>query len=255
MKIATWNVNSLRVRLPHLLDWLAQQQADVLALQETKVQDCDFPQAEITAAGYHVVFSGQKTFNGVAILSRAIAEDVTVGLPGFVDDQCRVISATVRGIRVINFYVPNGQSVGSDKYQYKLRWLSAATDFIRQAFETYPKVVVVGDFNIAPEDRDVHDPALWTGKVLVSDDERQALKTILALGLKDLFRHFDQEENSFSWWDYRGGQFWKNAGLRIDLMLANDALIQTCQSCVIDTRPRKRKRPSDHAPVLASFCC
>lgn len=253
IKIASWNVNSLRVRWSHLSIWLQQQQPDIVALQETKVQNIDFPRQDIEASGYQVAFHGQKTFNGVAILSKQTIQEVQTHIPNFEDPQCRLIASTIGDIRVINLYVPNGQSVDSDKYQYKIKWLYCVTDFIKAQLARYPKVVVLGDFNIAPTDQDVYDPLLWQGKVLVSDIERNALKTLLDLGLTDVFRCFEQADKSFSWWDYRGGQFWKNAGLRIDLILVSAALKQQCQSCFVDTHPRKRKRPSDHAPVVATF--
>jgi exodeoxyribonuclease III len=253
MKIATWNVNSLRVRLPHALDWLVRHEPDVLVLQETKSQDKDFPVDDIQAAGYQVVFSGQKTFNGVAILAKTEMSDVITDVDALQDPQRRILAATINDVRVIDLYVPNGSEVGSDKYDYKLDWLQHVTQFIQVQMEKYPKLVVLGDFNIAPHDEDVHDPAAWEGSVLVSDKERQALTAMLDLGLTDVFRLFDQEPDSFSWWDYRGGNFWKNKGLRIDLILASKALAASCQSCEVDTRPRKLKRPSDHAPVIAVF--
>ena len=253
MRVATWNVNSLRVRLPHLQDWLAANPVDVLALQETKLPDPDFPHAEIEALGLHAVYSGQRTYNGVALLAKSGPADVVAGIPGFEDEQRRVIAATVAGVRVVDVYVPNGQAVGSDKYEYKLRWLAALRDYLAAELARHPQLVVLGDFNIAPEDRDVHDPKAWEGSVHVSGPERAALGALLALGLEDCFRRFDQPEKSFSWWDYRMMAFRRNAGLRIDLILASEALARKCDACHIDKAPRRLERPSDHAPVLAAF--
>ena len=253
LKIATWNVNSLRVRLPHVLDWLAAHGPDVLALQETKLPDKDFPAAEIEKAGYRAVYAGQSAYNGVAILSRSPAEDVITDPPGLDDHQRRVLAATIAGVRVVDLYVPNGQSVGSEKYVYKLEWLDTLTGYIRDAMAEHPRLVVLGDFNIAPEERDVHDPALWKGHVLFSDPERAAFQRLLDLGLSDTFRLFEQPEREFSWWDYRAGGFRRNLGLRIDHILGTPAMRDACRSCRIDREPRKRERPSDHAPVLAEF--
>ena len=253
MLIATWNVNSLRVRLPHLRDWLAANPVDVLALQETKIDDPNFPREEIEALGLQVAFSGQRTYNGVALLARAALEDVVAGIPGFADDQKRVLAATVGGVRVIDVYVPNGQAVGSDKYDYKLRWLDALRGYVAAELARHPQLVVLGDYNIAPEDRDVHDPKAWEGSVHVSEPERAALQSLLAVGLEDCFRRFEQPEKSFSWWDYRMMAFRRNAGLRIDLILASAPLAQACAECRIDKAPRRLERPSDHAPVVARF--
>ena len=250
MKLATWNVNSLKVRLPHVLDWLAANPVDVLCLQETKQQDADFPKDELQAAGYHCEISGQKTYNGVAILSREPANEVQRGIPELADEQKRVIAATFNDVRVVDVYVPNGQSVDSDKYQYKLKWLEALHDWLKQELTRYPKLVVLGDYNIAPEDRDVHDPKAWEGNILVSEPERGKLKKLVQLGLRDSFRLFEQTEKSFSWWDYRMMGFRRNHGLRIDLILISDALVAQCKSCVIDKAPRKLERPSDHTPVI-----
>jgi len=249
MKLATWNVNSLKVRLPHLLGWLAANPVDVVCLQETKQQDADFPQAELQAAGYRSVFSGQKTYNGVAILSREPASDVQYGIPGFEDEQKRVIAATVSGIRVVCVYIPNGQEVGTDKYQYKLKWLGALTAWLKDELAKYPKLALLGDYNIAPEDRDVYDPVAWKGNVLVSEPERAAFQGMLQLGLVDTFRLFEQEDKSYSWWDYRMMAFRRNMGLRIDHILVSSGL--QCKACHIDKAPRKLERPSDHAPVVA----
>jgi len=253
MLIATWNVNSLRVRLPHLKDWLATNPVDVLALQETKIDDPNFPREEIEALGLQVAFSGQRTYNGVALLSRAALEDVVPGIPGFADEQKRVLAATIGGVRVIDVYVPNGQAVGSDKYEYKLRWLAALRDYVAAELARHPQLVILGDYNIAPEDRDVHDPKAWEGSVHVSEPERAALRALLAAGLEDCFRRFEQPEKSYSWWDYRMMAFRRNAGLRIDLILASATLAQKCGACHIDKAPRKLERPSDHAPVAARF--
>ncbi len=249
MKLATWNVNSLKVRLPHLLEWLTANPVDVVCLQETKQQDADFPQAELLAAGYHSVFSGQKTYNGVAILSREPVSDVQVGIPNFDDEQRRVIAATVQGVRVVCVYVPNGQEVGSDKYQYKLGWLAALNAWLKDELVKHPKLALLGDYNIAPEDRDVYDPAAWQGNVLVSEPERSAFQSLLHLGLRDAFRLFEQAEKSYSWWDYRMMAFRRNMGLRIDHILISAAL--QCDACSIDKAPRKLERPSDHTPVVA----
>jgi exodeoxyribonuclease-3 len=253
MIIATWNVNSLRVRLPHLRDWLAANPVDVLALQETKLPDPDFPRAELESLGLQVAFSGQRTYNGVALLARHALEDVVAGIPGFADEQKRVLVATIGGVRVIDVYVPNGQAVGSDKYEYKLRWLDALHDYVAAELARHPRTVVLGDYNIAPEDRDVHDPKSWEGSVHVSEPERAALRRLLGAGLEDCFRRFEQPEKSFSWWDYRMMAFRRNAGLRIDLILASAALAQNCAACHIDKAPRRLERPSDHAPVVARF--
>ncbi len=248
-KLASWNVNSLTVRLDQVLAWMKTSQTDVLALQETKLVDERFPRAVFEEQGYHVCFSGQKTYNGVAIISRYPLDDVVMDIPGFSDPQRRVIAATVKGIRLINLYVPNGAAVGTDKYQYKLAWLAAVTDFIKQQITHNPELAVVGDFNIAPDDRDVHDPALWEGGILVSPDEREAFKVLLDVGLEDSFRVFPQNEAHYSWWDYRAGGFRRNNGLRIDLVLLSPALRAQCLESDIDVEPRRADRPSDHAPV------
>jgi exodeoxyribonuclease III len=253
MRIATWNVNSLKVRLPHVLEWLAAHPVDVLSLQETKQQDEDFPQAEILAAGYHSIFSGQKTYNGVAILSREQGVDERHGIPGLEDDQKRVIAATFGGIRMVNVYVPNGQAVDSDKYYYKLKWLDALRNWLKEELERYPKLAVLGDYNIAPEDRDVHDPVVWQGNVLVSEAERIHFQNLIKLGLHDSFRLFEQPEKSFTWWDYRMMAFRRNHGLRIDHILVSEPLVSQCKSCVIDKAPRKLERPSDHTPVVVEL--
>ena len=254
MKIASWNVNSLRVRLPQVLDWLARAKPDVLALQETKLVDEAFPVAELEAAGYCSAFSGQPTYNGVALLARvAPPADVVTELRGFPDQQRRVLAATVGNVRVVNLYVPNGQAVGSEKFEYKLRWLAALRDHLKEELALHPRLAVVGDFNIAPEDRDVHDPEAWAGQVLCSQPERAALAEIMALGLEDTFRLFDQPDGVFSWWDYRAAGFRRNRGLRIDLVLASRDLARGCTESEVDREPRTWERPSDHAPVAAVF--
>ena len=253
MKIASWNVNSLRVRLPAVLSWLEASAADVLALQETKLQDADFPLSEIEAAGYRSVFSGQKTYNGVAILSRSAAEDTVTTAAGADPEQKRILAATIDGVRVINLYVVNGREVGSEYYEFKLDWLAAVTDFVRGELDRHEKLVVLGDFNIAPEDADVHDPELWHERILCSTPEREALQRLMQAGLKDTFRLFRQPPETFSWWDYRGGSLRRNHGLRIDLILASEALAKRCTGASIDKAPRKLERPSDHTPVVAEF--
>jgi len=250
LKLATWNVNSLKVRLPHVLDWLAINQPDVLCLQETKLEDANFPIAELTAAGYRPIFSGQKAYNGVALLSKTEGADVVSAIPSYVDEQKRMLAATYGDTRVVCAYFPNGQSVNSDKYQYKLEWMRALTDWLHEELQQYPKLALLGDYNIAPEDRDVHDPVAWEGNVLVSPKERAAFSELTKLGLQDAFRLFEQAENSFTWWDYRMAAFRRNQGLRIDHILLSPPLAQTCQACWIDKDPRKLERPSDHAPVV-----
>ena len=251
MKIASWNVNSLNVRLPHLMQWLGAFAPDVVGLQETKLEDANFPRLEIEAAGYVVAFSGQKTYNGVALLSRYRLDDVTIGNPHFPDPQKRLIAATTNGIRVICAYVPNGQAVGSEKYAYKLSWLAALAKWLEEQIAAHPQLAIAGDFNIAPDDRDVHDPAAWAGQILCSEAERTAFQKLLAGGLQDSFRLFEQPEKSFSWWDYRMLGFQKNLGLRIDHILLSTPLAGRCTAASIDREVRKRERPSDHAPVLA----
>lgn len=253
MKIAAWNVNSLKVRLPQLLEWLAARQPDVVCLQETKLEDHNFPEQEIAAAGYRAVFSGQKTYNGVALLARHPLTEVVCGNPHFPDAQKRLIAATANGVRVVCAYVPNGQAVGSDKYAYKLAWLDALAPWLAEQMAAEPRLVVAGDFNIAPEDRDVHDPAAWAGQVLCSDAERAAFRRLLGLGLADSFRLFEQPEKSFSWWDYRMLGFQRNQGLRIDHILLSAPLAAHCTAAGIDREMRKRERPSDHAPVVAEL--
>ena len=253
MKVATWNVNSLRVRQGQLKDWLDASPVDVIGLQELKLPDEEFPAEPIRALGLHAAWLGQKTYNGVALLSREPLEDVTYGIPDFDDPQRRVIAATVRGVRVINVYVPNGQAVGSEKYAYKLDWLGRLTAYVAASLERHRRLVIVGDYNIAPEDRDVHDPAKWEGSVHVSPPEREALKTLMAAGLTDTFRLFEQPPGTYSWWDYRMGAFRRNHGLRIDLVLASGEMAAACIGCHVDREPRTWERPSDHAPVVATF--
>jgi exodeoxyribonuclease-3 len=253
MKITTWNVNSLKVRLPQLLEWLAANPVDVIGIQETKLTDEAFPAAEIEAAGWHWAHNGQKTYNGVALLARQPLEDVSRDLPGLDDPQKRVIAATVGDVRVVNLYVPNGQAVGSDKYAYKLRWLAAVRDYLEEELAGNELLAVTGDYNIAPADEDVYDPAEWQGQVLCSEAERAAFHALLDVGLRDSFRLFSQPPQSFSWWDYRQGGFRRNQGLRIDHVLASAPLAAACRACTIDVAPRKNERPSDHTPVSADF--
>ncbi len=258
LSLATWNVNSLNVRLPHLLDWLAACQPDLVCLQETKLTDDRFPVEALQAAGYASLHAGQKTYNGVAVLVRAAAGlgaagEIESALPGLDDPQKRLLAATVGGLRVVCVYVPNGQSVGSDKYAYKLRWLAALADWLRVEIGRHPRLALAGDFNIAPEARDVHDPAAWEGQVLCSEPEREAFRGLLALGLADSFRLFEQADRSFTWWDYRNLAFRRKMGLRIDHVLVTPALAGVCSSCEIDVAPRRREQPSDHTPVIARF--
>ena len=248
--IATWNVNSIRARLEHLTRWLQETSPDVVGIQETKVQDPDFPYAEIAALGYEVLFCGQKSYNGVAILSKLTATLLATDLPGFTDPQRRVLAAKVAGITLLNLYVPNGSAVGSEKYNYKLAWLDALGDWVTQLMASGEPLMLVGDFNIAPDDRDVHDPDAWRDKILCSDAERQRLQRLIELGLCDVFRRFEQPPATFSWWDYRAGGFRRNEGLRIDLILASGALAERCETCVVDLAPRRWDKPSDHAPVV-----
>ena len=256
MKIATWNVNSLNVRLPRVLAWLAAAQPDVLCLQETKMEDTKFPRQDFAEAGYGAWFAGQRTYNGVALLVRDGAGPVAglvTALPGFGDDQKRVIAASVGDVRVVDFYVPNGEAVTSAKYAYKLDWCRAASAFLEAELERHRALAVAGDFNIAPEDRDVHDADLWRGQVLCSEPERNVFRQWVALGLKDSFRLFDQPEKTFSWWDYRQLAFPKNRGLRIDHILLSAPLAARCTACRIDRNARKGEKPSDHAPVIADL--
>jgi exodeoxyribonuclease-3 len=250
MKIASWNVNSLKVRLPHLRDWLAHTAPDIVALQETKTEDAKFPSAEIEALGYRCVFSGQKTYNGVALLAREQPRDIVTDIPDLNDPQRRILVATVAGVRVVNLYVVNGQEVGSEKYRYKLDWLARMRIYLAAELQRFPQMIVLGDFNIAPDDRDVHDPQVWHEQILCSTPERAALRALLELGLHDSLRLFEAGAGHFSWWDYRQGAFRRNLGLRIDLILASEALRARCRSGAIDRTPRTWERASDHAPVM-----
>lgn len=253
MKIATWNVNSLNVRLPHVLEWLSSANPDVLVLQEIKQESGAFAADRFSELGYHGVASGQKTYNGVAVISRSPSDDLVTDFPGFDDPQRRILAATIEGVRIVNLYVPNGSSVGSEKYEYKLGWLKALKGFLEQELKSHEKLVVLGDFNIAPDDRDVYDPEKWGDDILCSPLERQALGELIDLGLSDVFRQFDQPEAAFSWWDYRAAGFRRNAGLRIDLILASKAMADNCNASYIDREPRTWERPSDHTPVVAEF--
>jgi exodeoxyribonuclease-3 len=253
MKIATWNVNSMKVRLPHVLEWLGSAEPDVLELQEIKQLTEMFPSDELTAAGYRSLANGQKTYNGVAVISREEPTDPDLEIPGLDDPQRRVLAATIDGVRVINLYVPNGSEVGSEKYDYKLGWLSALRDYLARELDEHENLVVLGDFNIAPADEDVYDPVKWGDAILCSPPERAALRALLDLGLSDVFRKFEQPEKSFSWWDYRRAGFQRNAGLRIDLILTSAAMTERCSASYIDREPRTWERPSDHTPVLAEF--
>ena len=253
--IATWNVNSLKVRLPHLLDWLAATKPDVVAVQEIKCEDPKFPHEELRAAGYAAAASGQKTYNGVAILARdpAVIEHAQAGIPGYEDEQRRVLAATVRGVRVIDVYCPNGQAVGSEKYAYKLAWYAALAGYVKDELTRHAQLVVLGDFNVAPADEDVHDPAEWEGQVLFSEPEKAALRAVVDTGLVDAFRRFPHPAKTFTWWDYRMNAFPRNRGLRIDHVMASKALADKLTACDVDLAPRKLERPSDHAPVTATF--
>lgn len=255
MKLATWNVNSLNVRKQHVLDWLAQSGTDVLCLQELKLPDEKFPRADLEAAGYRSWFTGQKTYNGVAILARDTLvvdeSDVVRNIPGFDDPQQRVIAATVDGVRIVSAYFPNGQALDSDKFVYKMQWLDALQAWLRTELQRYPKLALLGDYNIAPEDRDVHDPAKWEGQNLVSPQERAHFAQLIELGFVDAFRRFEQPEKTFTWWDYRMMAFRRNAGLRIDHILLSPELAATCASCEVDRTPRTWEQPSDHTPVVA----
>ncbi|MFO1271628.1 MAG: exodeoxyribonuclease III [Rubrivivax sp.] len=253
MKLATWNVNSLAVRLPQLLAWLGAHEPDVVVLQETKLVDEKFPAAEIEAEGWRVQRFGQKTYNGVALLSRAEATDVVKNIPGFADEQARVIAGSVGGIRTIGAYFPNGQEPGSEKFAYKMRWLEALRDWVKAELAAHPQLVLMGDFNIAPEDRDVYDPVAWAGQIHCTPEEREHFRQLVALGLADAFRLFEQPPKSWSWWDYRNLAFRKNQGLRIDHILVSELLKARVKGCSIDKAPRKNERPSDHAPVVVEL--
>lgn len=253
MKLATWNVNSLAVRLPQLLDWLAANPVDAIVLQETKLTDDKFPSQEIQDAGYQVQWFGQKTYNGVALISKEAATDVSRNILGYADEQARVISGTVAGVRVIGAYFPNGQAPDSEKFVYKMAWLDGLRAQVQQELKTHPNLVLMGDFNIAPEDRDVYDPVAWAGQIHCTPQEREHFQQLLAAGLVDAFRLFEQPPKSWSWWDYRNLAFRKNQGLRIDHILVSEALKPRVTACVIDKAPRKNERPSDHAPVIVTL--
>jgi exodeoxyribonuclease-3 len=257
LSLATWNVNSLKIRLPHLLAWLNTRPVDIVCLQETKLVDASFPVQELADAGYRCHFSGQKTYNGVAILLRSdrtgAAGELATELPGLEDPQKRLIALTVDGMRIVCAYFPNGQAVGSEKYGYKLQWMQALHAWLGAQLEQHPQLALLGDFNIAPEDRDVYDPASWAGQILCSDAEREAFRGLLALGLGDAFRQFEQPERSFTWWDYRDLAFRRKMGLRIDHILLSAALARRCTACEIDVELRRLERPSDHAPVVATL--
>ncbi len=253
MKIATWNVNSMNVRHPQVVEWLEARGPDVLVLQEIKQVTEKFPVEDLLDRGYHSIASGQKTYNGVATISRTEALDPVTDFPGYEDPQRRVLACTVGDVRVINLYVPNGSEVGSEKYEYKLGWLEALRGFLEDELERYPNVVVLGDFNIAPADADVYDPEKWGDAILCSPLERKALGALIDLGLTDVFRKFEQPESTFSWWDYRAAGFRRNAGLRIDLILTSAAMTERCTASYVDKEPRAWERPSDHTPVVAEF--
>ena len=253
MKLATWNVNSLAVRLPQLLDWLAVHQPDVMVLQETKLTDDKFPHAVLSEAGYHPQWFGQRTYNGVALLSRTPADDIAKNIVGVEDEQARLIAGTVDGVRVIGAYFPNGQAPASEKFAYKMRWIDGLRAWIAAELARHPRLVLMGDFNIAPEDRDVYDPVAWAGQIHCTPEERAHFRELLALGLHDAFRLFEQPPKSWSWWDYRNLAFRKNQGLRIDHILVSEPLKSRVTACTIDKAPRKNERPSDHAPVVVEL--
>jgi len=257
MKLATWNVNSLNVRLPQVVEWLQANPVDALCLQELKLAHDKFPLQPFAEIGYHAQWAGQKTYNGVAILTRTPSTDVVRNIPGYEDLQQRVIAVTLPSaagdVRVVCAYCPNGQSLDSDKYQYKLQWYAAFQAWLKEEMARCPRIAVLGDYNIAPADEDVHNPEKWVGQVLVSEPERQAFFDLLDLGFTDSFRQFDQPEKSFSWWDYRQFAFGRNAGLRIDHVLLSKPLADVCTACIIDKAPRANTQPSDHTPVVASL--
>ena len=252
-KIATWNVNSLKVRLPHVLTWMEKEKPDVLALQETKSVDENFPVDAIKEAGYQVSFTGQKTYNGVATISKSPIKTISKGLPNFSDEQKRVLVINTKNIIILNIYVPNGSEINSEKYKYKLKWLSKLHPYIKKLQKKNSRLIILGDFNIAPEDRDVHDPKEWEGCVLVSKSERNEFEKLLSNNMIDCFRIFNNENNHFSWWDYRAASFRRNRGVRIDHILASKSMSQSCKACYIDKGPRKLERPSDHTPVIGEF--
>lgn len=253
MKIATWNVNSMNVRLPHVLEWLQAHDPDVLVLQEIKQLTEKFPAEALREVGFHSIASGQKTYNGVAVISKSPAADAVTDFPDFEDPQRRVLATTINDVRVVDLYVPNGSEVGSEKYEYKLNWLRSLHGFLKTEMEQHENLVVLGDFNIAPADADVYDPEKWGEAILCSPAERQALADLIDLGLTDVFRKFEHPADTFSWWDYRAAGFRRNAGLRIDLILTSDSMTKRCTASYVDKEPRAWERPSDHAPVIAEF--
>ncbi len=253
MRLASWNINSLKVRLPQVLEWLVTSNCDVLALQELKLDNDSFPVAAFSELGYYCVFNGQKTYNGVALISKIPLQDIEYDIPDYNDIQKRVITATVNGIRVMCIYVVNGESIDSPKFQYKLLWLESLHNYIEKALKKYPLLAVMGDFNIAPLDIDVYDPIILQGKVLCSDLERNAWSRLINLGLYDSFRLFSSEDRQYTWWDYRNVAFRRKLGLRIDHILISDALKQKAINCEIDINPRKNERPSDHTPIILSL--
>ena len=253
MKLATWNVNSLSVRMPQLADWLRANEPDAIVLQETKLTDDKFPHEELKSLGYHAQWHGQKTYNGVALLSRTEPLAVVRNIPGFDDAQARVIAGTVNGIRVIGGYFPNGQAPGSDKFEYKMQWMRALRGWVREELAQNPRLVLMGDYNVAPEDRDVYDPVLWAGQIHCTPEEREQFRALVGLGMHDAFRLFEQPEKCWSWWDYRNLAFRRNQGLRIDHILVSEALKPEVRACTIDRAPRKNERPSDHAPVIVEL--
>jgi len=253
MKIATWNVNSMNVREPHVVEWLQNHDPDVLVLQEIKQLTEKFPTEALQEIGYHSIASGQKTYNGVAAISKSMPTDPVYDFPDLDDPQRRILASTVGNVRVVDLYIPNGSEVGSEKYAYKLNWLKSLRNFLEAEMQQHENVVVLGDFNIAPADADVHDPEKWGEAILCSPLERQALGELIDLGLTDVFRKFDHPEKTFSWWDYRAAGFRRNAGLRIDLILTSNAMTERCTASYVDKEPRAWERPSDHAPVVAEF--
>ena len=257
MQLATWNVNSLKVRLPQVLAWLEANPVDALCLQELKLDHDKFPLQAFTDIGYHAGWAGQKTYNGVAVISKQPGEEIVRNIPGFEDPQQRVLATTLpfgsESIRVISAYCPNGQAVGSEKYEYKLAWFQAFKAWLETEMQRYPNIAVLGDYNVAPTDEDVHNPEKWVGEILVSEAERTALQSLIDLGLKDAFRLFEQPPKSFSWWDYRMNSFKRNAGVRIDHVLLSEPLVTACTACIIDPAPRGNEQPSDHTPVIATL--
>jgi len=253
IKIASWNVNSLKVRLEQVLQWLEDSQTDILGVQETKLEDAAFPREAFEEAGYEVIYSGQKAYNGVAWISRFPIEDVEIGFPEFVDEQKRVLAATIAGFRCINFYIPNGQALDSPKYEYKLAWLEAMLDFIAEQRQQHDKLIILGDFNIAPDDLDVHDPKVWEGSVLVSPPERLKFQQLLRQDMHDALRFLHPQSTIYSWWDYRAHAFRRGMGLRIDHILVSANLLSGLAASGVDLEPRRHSRPSDHAPVWVSL--